>query len=293
MDDAQYASFCGRLWKCWAHHWQQAVEAADEGRADGWQVAESIRSGRGYMGGGQLGGDPLEDVVLAEAVQVGEPAAIDRFQGRFKTFAIGQGVITNRHIAEDTEEWWCRLLGELGGYSNPPGKLAQFHGRCGLQQWLGTVARNFARQQPAKPQIPVAQKHVGDRIAPPQVSVDEEECLELLSGIVQTALAKLPKQDQALLYLLHVEQLAGKEVANLFQLHAGTISRRKNDAAAEVRQKMLDCAEELLTSDAYEDCLDLLVGGCGSRDFAHIFYESLRQIGAEATQDVRVKECEA
>jgi hypothetical protein len=65
-----------RLWKCWSDHWQSALEAHGVERFDGGEVSASIRAGRGYKGAGQLGGDPLRDIVLAESVTRGDERSI-------------------------------------------------------------------------------------------------------------------------------------------------------------------------------------------------------------------------
>jgi hypothetical protein len=143
--------YTSRIWRCWSYHWKQAAEASETGLADGWEVAERLCQGRGAVGGGNLGGNPLADVVLAEAVQKRDEVARANFHAIFRDFALAQAASVARHLRDD-DHWWNDLVGKLAGDVHPPGKLASYSGKCGLQNWLGTVVRREA--QAAPPPVP-------------------------------------------------------------------------------------------------------------------------------------------
>ena len=278
-----------RLWICWRHHWQQAVEMAADGRADGQEVAQRIRTGQGYRRGQQLGGDSLRDVVLAEAVLARDPAATACFEEEYKSFCIKQGRKVNPQVDQDPDDFWCGLLDRLAGYSSPPGKLAQFVGRCGLRNWLGRTANNFACDYP--PQLTSSGSEVEDVIGPtpPDESPETDECLKLLAQFVRQALDDLPSEDRLVLYLVHVDQLPGKEVAKVFGIAAGNVSRRKEKATDRLRVAMEGHATASERQCGYRDCLELLTQHRNWQRFGELLASELTRAGQEAHQPEEVR----
>ena len=288
--DGRY-TYSARLWRCWCPHWQQAITQPPGGLVDGRDVARQIQRHEGFLGSRQLGGDPLRDVVLAEAVQQRGPTAMRTFEQEYKDFCIAQGVVVNRRVLEDRDDWWYCLLDHLAGYSRPPGKLAGFSGKCGLKFWLATVARNFAHQYPPLPKDTHEDALDCDCANGQATNVaEEDECLDLLGGFVRTGLADLPADDQAVLYLLHVEQLPGKDAARVLGIDAGTVTRRKQKASTRLQTLMLERAEQLTQRQAYEDCLEVISQRRNWRHFTDIFCETLQQLGSEVLHGHRARE---
>ena len=165
--------YLSRLWQCVGYHWQDANRSAEEGAADAGvaekaapekgaaekgpvdlqTVVEEIESGRGFRGGGRLGGNPLRDVVLAVAMVHKDDAATRTFEDEYLSFSKGMAGKFHPRLAEDTDEWWYDLLDHLAGYTNPPGKLDRFYGRCALRNWLGTVVWNFLRRRKSRKEV--------------------------------------------------------------------------------------------------------------------------------------------
>ncbi|MBN2293281.1 MAG: hypothetical protein JXM70_12695 [Pirellulales bacterium] len=129
---------------CLRYHWKQAV--VDNGEVTSAAVAEHLQEGRGYRRGGQLGGDPMRDVVLAEAMTARDGRAPTVFEADYYGFSCGLAGRLNRRLVDNPDEWWNEFLDHLAGYSKQPGRLEKFAGRCGLQNWLGTVLWNFLRR---------------------------------------------------------------------------------------------------------------------------------------------------
>ncbi len=69
VDEREYVE---KLWRCLGHHWRDAIRRAerqpDVEKPSLDEVTRQIASGQGYRGKGDLGGDPLRDVVLAVAM---------------------------------------------------------------------------------------------------------------------------------------------------------------------------------------------------------------------------------
>jgi RNA polymerase sigma factor (sigma-70 family) len=271
-----YPSYECRLWRCWSHHWRAAAEAAFEGRIDGREVAQRVRSGRGYSRGGRLGGNPLRDVVLAEAVVKRDNRATVRFQSDYYGFSKGLAGKIDRRFQLDAEEWWGEFLDHLAGYSRRPGKLERFFGKCALRNWLGTVLWRFLRRRPLPSGAGADQL---DRFPADPADEDRDpargECLQLFSEIVGRALDELPKQDRLALCLLYLDGLKLKEVAQILGVHPGNAGRQRDRATQALCELTAKHAAKVQRQEAYQQCLGYLTGGAG--DFAEALREALEQ----------------
>jgi len=275
-EDARFAQICRRLWLCWRHHWHQAAEVAPEGKADGLQVAERIRTGEGYTRGKRLGGDPLRDVVLAEAVLQRDSKATECFTQEYESFCISQGRGIDRRIDEDAHDWWCLLLDRLAGYSRTPGKLASFGGRCGLKCWLGRVASNFARDAIGRPQEAVDEADAVDRTSTPAETAEVDDCLDLLARFVRHGLDGLSDDDRLLLCLLLLDRLSGKKAAEELQIVPGNVVRRRAKAESRLRERLLGTTPDV--NPGVDDCLELVSQPRNWKHFAEVFCDQLRQV---------------
>lgn len=275
-DNANHPVYIHRLWACWRYHWRKAASTAPDGRIDGREVADRIRSGRGCCGSGRLGGNPLRDVVLAEAVQHKEEKAMHALEEENRLYCIAQGIRVNSRVAKDKRDWWYRLLDELGGYSNPPGKLSKFRGKCGLRNWLGTVSRNFARGYP--PWSDARESDIEPSKPEEHNGPEVEECLTLLAGLLNNALKALSPEDRTLLFMIYVDAVPQKQVAGLLGIDPGNVTKRKQKV---LRKKLPEILTSLVSEfrhpEAYEDCLELLIKHCNLMDLANVIPEILQE----------------
>lgn len=266
-----YASCANRLWNCWQYHWQQAAELGG-GLADGFEVAARLEQGLGFRGGGQLGGNPLEDVVLATAVAAGDPHAKERFCERFRERAIALAKKTHPFI-DDPDDWWCQFWVHLVGVGERPGKLAKYSGHCGLWNWLARVIINQSRQPldplphhgPLRETIP----------APESQGVEDRDCLKLLGDVVRTAINRLRPDEATLLYLFYVEGMSGMEVAAVLGVHPGTVSRRKAEAVGRLAEELAALDASSSQAMGYHDCLEILARARNLRELGDIFLRAL------------------
>jgi len=274
VNHAGYQRYCQRLWTCWRHHWQQAVEL--DPSADGLAVGESVRSGEGYSRGKQLGGDPLRDVVLAEAVQSGDGTACALLEAEYKPFCIAQGRAVNREAVKDADDWWYQLLDRLAGYSRQPGKLQSYSGKCGLRFWLGRVARNFANDW--RDGCADGGNAVDEWVTPPTPDAAEvDDCIRLLAGFVRRGLDGLASDERLVLCLIFVDDLPGKEVAKLLGVAPGNISRRRAKAESRLRELLQQEALARGRAQGVEDCLELVGSRRNWQHFAEVFCDLLRK----------------
>lgn len=244
---AGYPRYCGRLWECWGWHWRQAAEADGEQPVDGALVAAEIRLGRGYQGGGRLGGDPLRDVVLAVAMLEKENKAACCFETDYREFSRRQAGRIAREVADQIDDWWNELLDHLAGYTRqsgePAGKLERFRGRSALQNWLRPVLWRFlvTRLRGRGQQMPL----LGDEpdMRPARDAADpleqREGCTQLNAAFTG-AIASLTDEERLVLFLRHLDGLEFKQIGPILGKNAGTACRIHQRALVRLREAVVE-----------------------------------------------------
>ncbi len=253
----EWPLYLGRLWQCLGYHWQHAIEGSCNGQTTASGVVARLQKGKGYRRGGKLGGDPLRDMVLAVAMVQKDERAPVVFTEDYQGFAKGLAWKINRRLTANPDEWWYDLLDHLAGYSKPKARLDRFLGRCGLQNWLGTVVWNFLRRWDLPdggsdgPPIDIPD--------PPSPKTDGES-LEHFKAIVRLAIESLRKKDRLLLALVYVDRLQQNEAAAVLGVHPGQVSRRLKKVLDHLEKTIKELAEERLSKDAcvgiFEDLRD-------------------------------------
>lgn len=273
--DGSFGRQCAqRLWDCWEYHWRQAIELAGE-PVDGFSLAGYLENGLGFQGGGRLGGNPLEDVVLATAVLCQEPAAIDRFSERYQAGAIRVATKVNPRVREDEQDWWCQLLVHLMGVGDRPGKLQKYSGHCGLSNWLARVAKNFSvRWGTASTSESDLLEEV---VVQSRNDAEVSECQKLLGGAVRDAVGRLSPEQGTLLYFLFDERLPGKEISAILGVHPGSVSRKKDKAIDLLQEALAAIDGPPNRAQAYRDCLESLTGTRNWRELADVFLGALQE----------------
>jgi RNA polymerase sigma factor (sigma-70 family) len=272
--------FARAIWTCWAHHWRTAVEVTG-GPADGWAVATEIESGTGRRGRGQLGGNVIRDVVLARAMTLHDNTAIARFEADYKGPIVRQ-VVAVRRFARHEEDWWNELLAELVGATGKdrPARLTRYNGRSGMVPWVVTVAVRFLCDRKGDRAFAGLTE---DAVAAPAAStapgveVLTAECLDLLAGRVRAALAGLDAKQRLVLKMAYVDRMSGQEIAGVFRIHPGNVTRLRQDALQALQTTLAGRAGD----EAVGDCLRDLFAGGQRRDLADALFEVLRTAGSE------------
>jgi DNA-directed RNA polymerase specialized sigma24 family protein len=243
---AHYQDYAARVWRCLEYHWKQAMELTPGGRADVREVAERLWGELGYRGGKRLGGNPLRDVVLAEAVQKRENRAVEAFQKQYKGYAVAQGINVKAAVKSEPEAFWQDLLIKLTGSMKPPGALSKYQGRCGLQNWLGTVARRFALdwRGPSGGPKPVQScepwsNHPAPSGPPDCVLVAQDAVARVLRVV-----SAWSPEDQTIFHLRFGEGLLQKEVAAVIGRHPGNVGRRETWMRQELSRVLPDLGKE-------------------------------------------------
>ena len=258
-DHKERTEYMARLWQCLGYHWQQGTEENNGVGAEA--VAERIQGGQGYRRGGRLGGDPMRDVVLALAMTLRDGNAPIVFEADYCGFSRGLAGKLNHRLADNPDEWWNDLLDFLAGYTNPPGKLERFKGRCALQNWLGTVLWNFLRRWIQREwkltntaEIEdMAQTHTatGDGVA-------ADESLGCFVELIRQSLGALSPNERLLLSLVYLDGMKQKEAAAVLGIHPGNVTRQLQKAIGRSQNHIEKIAAEHFADDSYEGVLEQL-----------------------------------
>jgi len=252
--DADRPLYLARLWRCLGYHWRDAAEASPDGLVEAEQVARRIAGGQGYRRGGQLGGDPLRDVVLAVAMVRKDQRAPRVFQDDYFPFACGLAAKVHRRLAAEPDPWWNELLDHLAGYTRPTAKLDKFCGHSALRNWLGTVVWTFLRRWRFSDGEGRELDDPPDRPSPPAESLDH------FAEIVRLAIAELSSNDRLMLALIYVDGLNQKRAAGVLGVDPGTVTRRLEKALPRLQTAIRQIAAGRLSAEAcagvFEDLRD-------------------------------------
>jgi RNA polymerase sigma factor (sigma-70 family) len=271
-----------RLWSCWAHHWRTAVEKAGA-PVDGRDVANEIVAGRGYRRRGNLGGNVLRDLVLAAAVLRRDNDAVRRFEAEYKDSIVRQVSAARRFALEDAE-WWNDLLSELVGVhkAGREGRLTRYSGRSGLAAWTVTVAVRFLADRVSRRPRPA---ELDESLTDPTTGtagalrgVISTDCLTLLTGRVRDALAALRPRERLALRLSVVDGLQGQQIAAVFRINPGNVSRLLQTARDAIWQHLSADGDR---ADAMRECFADLVEGGADKNLADSLRAALEAVHPE------------
>jgi len=290
-DHENCSRYLERLWCCWGWHWQSAMEVGGVDHCDGMEVAANIQAGRGYTGKRNLGGDPLRDVVLAEAVCRGDEAATEAFADEYRGLAIGVARKFSPKAIGDAHEWWHDLFTtHLAAFDRSwGGALAKFHGRCGLSQWLPMVVRMYIRE--AKRRRSRRREHPdwgGDEEAGPQEpeadpgpGAEEADCLGLFQRLSSAALNALKPREQTVLRHVFYGGRVQREIAKGIGVAEGRLSHIKSTALQHLLVAMHESAAEAERWPGFKDCLMLMLQRPNAAYLGDVLMRALKGLGEE------------
>jgi RNA polymerase sigma factor (sigma-70 family) len=195
--------------------------------------------------------------------------------------------------------------------------LRTYEGRSTLKGWLWTTAMNFAKsyrprlppngtratmdEETAERPLPAGDEDGENKCVPlPEESllaggsvvdeVERNECRELLAGLLQKALDRLPSLDRLILFLRYVEDLTFVDIGTHLNIHPGTVCRRTADALGQLHDTLLVVGEESGRGRGVSECLQLYQQDGNWPYFVALLCDALRQMGRDNPQDAEHKE---
>ena len=183
----------------------------------------------------------LSDLYLARACAEGDPRALSLFEATMWA-EIDASLARARLPADKRDDVMQNLrLALFVGSQDGPGKIAQYRGQSDLRRWLQAAALRDAfrlirkaRRELTLDDVALASVAILDR--DPGLARLKESCRVELKRAFAAALAGLPRQERILLRQYHLDRLTVDDLASLYQVHRGTVSRR----VARARQALTD-----------------------------------------------------
>ncbi|MGF1580749.1 MAG: RNA polymerase sigma factor [Gemmataceae bacterium] len=235
LETTEHLHYGRPLWCCWKFHWNEAIQASENLRIDGFEGWRNLRDFRSFDGARRYSQNILADVFLGAAVLQGEKNALDRFSERFRGWVNDRASQLLRQ--PDLEDVWVQFF---HGHLEPTkanGRLAVYHGTGGLQSWVRTTAGRFLldwRRRETSKADSVEQQQLESMPGPESSPVDLVDAAELLNHCME----KLGEKEQQGLRLLSEEVLNNAQIAADLQMSPGNWSRTRERAFAQLRRCM-------------------------------------------------------
>jgi DNA-directed RNA polymerase specialized sigma24 family protein len=260
--DSRHDLYLGRLRACVEYHAARFGEGRPIPPA---RVMERLENGD--LGGVKVRANLLRDVVLAQALQLGEARAAEVFEVEFMPVvrSIARHLGGERAV-DAVENFAAELM--LPREGREP-RIATYQGRTVLAHWLGPVVANAWRTElrRRKPDVPIRFDPDGrdspmvwlQAAAEPRAELDQ--CEELLRPIFVAVGRLLDPEDRLLLQMLMLDGVPQKDLARSLGLNSGTITRRRQRAVETVLGGTRRLAAQCQRPRQAEDCLGLVLAG--------------------------------
>jgi RNA polymerase sigma factor (sigma-70 family) len=260
--ESGHALYLGRLWVCVEYHAARFGEGRPIPPA---QVIERLENGD--LGEVKVRGNLLRDVVLAQALQLGEARAAEVFEAEYMPVVRSMARhVGGKRAVDAVENFAAELV--LPREGREP-RIATYQGRTTLAHWLGPVVANAWRTElrHRRPTIsilpePEGGESPGVRPQPAAASAAElDQCEELLRPIFLAVGRLLEPEDRLLLQMLMLDGVPQKDLARSLGLNSGTITRRRQRAVETILGGTRRLAGQCQRPRQVEDCLGLLLAG--------------------------------
>lgn len=238
-----------RIWNCWAFHCEKSPNRSP---CNGLKVASSVMTnleqGKNHSGQCDLDGNPVHDVVLAEAMSQHENKAWLRFIQLFQDDFIRKG----KKFGVD-EQWWNDFLVYLGFHTASARrereketrevsqkKIDGYSGHVGLRRWLKVVTSNFLLENIRKEKS----YRTRFRLFPNEwltqyASTEEKDRHDESPGIfMSSAFHSLPSRLRETILYIRVGQLTIYQIAKIYQVTPGTVSKWHKKALKLLKRRL-------------------------------------------------------
>jgi RNA polymerase sigma-70 factor (ECF subfamily) len=216
----------------------------------------------------------LEDLALACACALGDPAAWDHFvlEMRPGLYRAADALDPSGGARELADSLYADLYGvdQRGGMRQS--LLRYFHGRSSLATWLRAVLaqRHIDRVRVERRTEPLPEELPG-RVSPPAADPDCARLVDLLRSALETAVTRLEPRDRLRLRCYYAQQMTLAKTGALLKEHEATTSRQ----LARTRQTIREAVEQ-----------DLRARGLSAAQVARCFECATEDAGATNLDEV-------
>jgi hypothetical protein len=275
--DSSHQLYVSRLRACFEYH---AARFPMERPIPPARIIERLESGD--LGGIKVRANLLRDVVLAQALQLGEGRAAGVFEVEYMPVVRSMARRVGGERAVDAvENFGAELMMPREGREP---RIATYQGRTALAHWLGPVVANVCRTElrRRKPDVPLVFEPDG-RESPMvrlQPVVELDPCEDLLRPIFLAVGQQLDPEDRLLLQMLMLDGVPQKDLARSLGLNSGTITRRRQRASESILVSTRRLAAQCQQPRQAEDCLGLVLAGDDAelrRGLADVLASGFRQ----------------
>jgi DNA-directed RNA polymerase specialized sigma24 family protein len=253
--DPRFAGFLQRLWDTIEYHWKRLAQ--EKPVRFPWVLAY-LQTADGDEE--SLRGNLLAEVVLAQALELGDSRAAEIFERQYMPVVRG---IARRIGGERAVDAVDNFLAELVlPRDNSPPRIACFHGHSRLSHWLAPVVSNYWHAQMRR-QRTIPMDLLPDPVAleQPRAEAAESPCEELLQPIFLRGTGAMPSEDRLLLQMLLLDGVPQKELAHTLGIHSGTLTRRRQQAAQSLLGRVWQLVAESPHRRRANHCLQLMLAG--------------------------------
>ncbi|MBN1293298.1 MAG: sigma-70 family RNA polymerase sigma factor, partial [Candidatus Latescibacteria bacterium] len=172
--------------------------------------------------------DRMEERILIERLQQGDPGAIDELIDRYKNqvFAFIVRMVGDYTAAEDIfQETWIKVIRSIN----------RFRGESKLSTWLFQIALNQARDVMRKKgrHVYVPLDEIENLAGKPDIDVEQMASADQVRKMV----AELPDKMREVIILKYFHDLSDIEIANVTGCPEGTVKSRLHRASKILRKK--------------------------------------------------------
>jgi RNA polymerase sigma factor (sigma-70 family) len=256
-NDLRLEPYAARLWK--------TIDLQAQRRS---MVSSDIKHLRGFVSElenghlyyGRVDANILDDVVVAQGLELGVNEAARAFERSYMPYASAWAEQFAGARGQDAVENLAADL-VLPRKDRPP-KIATFRGLTPLKSWLRSVVTNrCVSLLRSRQEVSMNETHEilgSDTVTSAAAAM---ECEEKLAPAFEKAVHELSLDDRVLLKMLILDGVPQKELAVAYGVDSGTLTRRRQRAGASLLSKIRQIGTTKEEPTAVRECLELLLAG--------------------------------
>ncbi|MDZ4852313.1 MAG: sigma-70 family RNA polymerase sigma factor [Pirellulaceae bacterium] len=249
--------YAERVARCLMNHWERFT-CGSSGLIPVEDVL--VRLERGDLGYERTQSNVIREVILAQALEQGEPRAAEQFEEEYMPLI--------RNIAQRTTgkrglEWVENFLADLvlPRDTRPP-RISGYVGRTSLASWLRVVVMNHCREAGRKKTSLQSLTDFEPQNTQDQfIHADDHACIGLLQPIFTQAVSALGNEDRLLIKLLVLDDVPQHTIARQLKIHSGNVTRRRQRISQIIWAQVQKLGAGAGTNGRFTECMELVLAG--------------------------------